>query len=806
LSAATVTVRATDQFGRAIDRSFTLTVAAVAWSITENGADATVNSYPLVPGEPDWDVEGGDSITINAVPGNADFVVSFEASDFTDNELALGEYTVRVHAPNNVTGLTEDVAYRFHALQNPGPEIEIAAPAGIDAQFSAVNADGWSATYSSPPTFDPVGDPEVFTVTREGFDATGTATTLNEDLTVMARIREPYPDETDLTADQVSLSDFIYADDVVFGATNNSTRPYPKPIALWLHHDRERITSSSYTLRLAVAHAHARNGRPVAAVKFQLSDGTTIVEQTVSAMSVIEYASGLSVPHFAATMNTSTLNAAAELTVNAIIYPWIGAAFDISTDADTYPSPNLCTLRFLNDRTGSYGTAYAYVDSVSGNDGTGVTSPTASTAAASPYATISAAVTAVRTYNNANFSRNNAGGGIVRLVEGTHNHQAIRTPAGTTTWPLVIEAADPTKVATTIYLAPSSSSSNGMPDHIIFRNLTLRKQGASIIAFDNGATTAAPVMVFQGCDFDINGTPYYAAWIYRTGRGYLIECTGDNVGEGAPFSTVYKAMASIGCTSAGALLDGVYNAVGNISGPIPGLFSRGVSGSMPAGAGQFFGWNLLSKGSTSTPPITINLAVGDRGLAIVGNIVEAWGTLSVQALLVSGDGNTTAAQNVVIQGNTVVGQRFNGFYVDTAVNAVKSGYVAQNVFQKLNIKGDVFATTSTSVGNWPARYKVGWFKNAALQADNGTATGAYSAASWLGEIAGLGEVTGSDATPLDADWVNDQSNNGGDAGGGDYTPGPSSALPTITAAEALFSHDLYGNAIGAGSHIGAIAA
>jgi parallel beta-helix repeat protein len=164
-------VRATDQFGRVIDRTFTLTVAAAVWSITENGADATVNSYPLAPGEPAWDIEGGAAITVNAVPGNAGFVVSFDAADFTDNEIALGEYTVRVHAANNVTGLTEDVAYRFHALQNPGPEVAIDTATVPDA-----TADFGALTRSGAGGFqivDALGDPITGASDAGGGTATG---------------------------------------------------------------------------------------------------------------------------------------------------------------------------------------------------------------------------------------------------------------------------------------------------------------------------------------------------------------------------------------------------------------------------------------------------------------------------------------------------------------------------------------------------------------------------------------------------------------------------------------------------------
>ncbi len=84
----------------------------------------------------------------------------------------------------------------------------------VVSAVSAVNADGWSVTYPTPPAgFDPVAAPERLTVTRAGFDAAGAAVTVAEAVTLMARVRQPYPNQNSLTADRVALSDFIHAGD-----------------------------------------------------------------------------------------------------------------------------------------------------------------------------------------------------------------------------------------------------------------------------------------------------------------------------------------------------------------------------------------------------------------------------------------------------------------------------------------------------------------------------------------------------------------------------------------------------------------
>ena len=200
----------------------------------------------------------------------------------------------------------------------------------------------------------------------------GAPAVVTDVLTVMSRVREPWPDDQTWTPSDVALSDVVYAGDAVLGVVNGSAAAYPKPQALWLNHDRDVAEGPTFTARLAVAHAHARKGRPVAAVRFTATDGTTTVETLVTAMSVASYsASGLSVPHFAGDLDFSALAPGALVTVDAEIRPWVGPAFTVSTDAEAYPSVNLTVLKVLNDFDGSYGRAYAYVDPGAGNDGPG---------------------------------------------------------------------------------------------------------------------------------------------------------------------------------------------------------------------------------------------------------------------------------------------------------------------------------------------------------------------------------------------------------------------------------------------------
>ncbi|MGV8949678.1 MAG: hypothetical protein ACOH2M_01145 [Cypionkella sp.] len=652
------------------------------------------------------------------------------------------------------------------------------------ANFQSVNADGWSVTYASPPTFNPLGSPEAVTVTRSGYDTSGAVVAVVDDLICMSRIRLPYPNQASLSADQVALSDFIYAGETISGSpVNNSARAYPKPVSMWLNHDREVAKASTHTLRLAVAHGYARNGKPVAAVKFIVSDGTTTVEQLVSAMSLKAYtASGMSVPHYAAAMDLSTLAQGALLTVDAIIYPWVGVPFQISVDADAYPSVNLTTLRLLNDRTGAYGTAYAYVDATLGNNGTAVTSSNPATAAAAPYATIAAAATAITAYNSANFGRStDAGGGIIRLVEGVHTHaSSFKTSGASLSIPLVIEAADLSKTATTVLQDNTTGVTNGTPVMLKLKGLTLRKQGASITFIDSSSGSSGR-LICEDCIWDLNGKSSYAAWVYRVGIFTQINCSG-YAGQPAAFGTSYKTSIAIGCANCTA--DSTYHVVGCKGG---GLQAKSASGSMPATAGMFLGWSTCYASSGGNRIVGIDVPQGARGCAVVGCTFESWGTHNAAVMQMAADNNTMAVENCIVMGNTIIGDRANLLYLETG-NAEKSGFIKFNVFRNMNIKSDVFASNGADIGNWSARYKAGWSHNYAPQyASNGAG---YSATQWLGEIPSLGEIVG--GMP---NYTADRSHDGDNTGLGDYAPLAGSSIPLIPAGKAPWPFDFKGQAI-----------
>ncbi|MDE3239689.1 MAG: hypothetical protein KGN33_12080 [Paracoccaceae bacterium] len=696
-----------------------------------------------------------------------------------------------------LAGVAARVQIRAVNAMGAGPwsPAQVVTPSTLAPQtpVTAIAEAGWQATYPAPPTLDPVAAPEVLAVRRQGFDATGQPVAVDETVTLMARVRLPYPDQATLTADQVALSDFIHAPDAIGGVTNGSTLAYPRPICCWLTPDMGRATGPTYPVRLAVAHAYARQGRPVACVKFIVSDGSATVEQTVSAMTSRAFASGLHMPYFEAALDLSTLAPGALCTVDAVIYPWVGEAYRASVDGAAYPSINFTVLKLLNDRDGSFGTGYAYVDVAGGSDAAGVVSGLAATAASAPFQTVAGAATAIKAFNSAQFGRAEAGGGVIRLQPGTHQHSGFAA-AGASACPLVIEAADPAQRAATIYTDGAVSVSGGFPGKVTLRNLTLRKGGAATVFLDTGAgpTTMDRQMVFEAVAFDRNGQASYGAWLYRPGRCWMVDCTGDPAAALGIYGNVVKEIVLIGCNFPGQTATAVYNALAS---RLSWACDMAPTTAMEMPQGQMFHHCFLSQTSTAMKAFLVNNAVGPAGLALAGCVLEATAGATSPALSFSADSVTAPVQNVLCIGNTVVGARSNWLYNETGSVAVaKTGWQRFNVHTDHNTKTDIFGLNGALTGNWPAVHNVGSRANVALQGDS-AGKSACGVGVWLGEVAALGDVSGSDVAPVVADWVNDQSFAGGKGGQGDYTPGALNALPRIPAGLAPYPVDQAGRSL-----------
>lgn len=709
----------------------------------------------------------------------------------------------------------------------------------VDGDITSVEilSDGWSAdvtikgwgTDAGSITYDdgldasnvPTASTPTISTTSKSWTAGGVETTVGRTLYARQATRNPGLSTLDETASgddliiRVALSHFVYSGDTVgafnFPAgwannggdsnassgtcTSSSIRGYEKPIAQWVNHDEDWATSSSYTVEMVATHAHAQQGQGVRAIKFTATDdAANSASVTVSSESVKSYtASGFSCPVYSGSLDLSGLDQGDLLTIDATIYPWVGDSFTLSTDADTYPSPNLTTMRVLNDRTGAYGTVYAYVDGVGGS---GAVSETPATAATTPFDTIANAASAIQTYNNSNFSRNNVSGGIIRLTAATHVHSSFSARA-VGEIPLIIEAADAANKATTIYQDAGASVSNGFPDKFKLKDITLQKNGASVIFVDTAAAISSTnICVFENCDFDINGQTRYGAWVYRVGRIYASECTGDDCGQFTAFGTVAKSLLMQGCNVDGGLdLSIPYLILA--SKDLDSRFTKpsGNAGN-PDAKGMFVGWSHIGNATNGEQIITVDSAIDSRGIAKVGNVIEQYGGTTNAAWYCNADTDSDkASDNIIDISNTVVGSRTNWLYDSAgATHPEKIGCYKYNYDYLWNTKSDLFPTIDAArVGNWTEIYHVGNEYNVFSEgSSNGTTFGDNQ---WMGQIAGIGFKTGSSGTPVDADFTSDASNQGTGLGNGDYSLGVSTQLVQIPSGKAPFAYDHKGTAL-----------
>ena len=417
-----------------------------------------------------------------------------------------------------------------------------------------------------------------------------------------------------------------------------------------------------------------------------------------------------------------------------------------------------------------------------------------------------AAAAAISTFNAANFGRANASGGVIRLVAGTHVFSTFSSVA-VADIPLVIEAADAGAQATTIFQDAGVTINNGCADRLHFRNLTLRRGATGNLVFLDSAAGpgSGNMMVFENVAFHDGGFgSYYSGWIYRPGRTWMHECT-SNI-AGSPLGVLATSNKVVNMTG-GTLAPGgiTYNAAGVYSLSATSSDSNIGVGDREVAKGRFIGFSFLARNDTANPVVQATAATGPEGFAMVGCVIEDIDGTTSPAVSLWADNNTAPVQNILVQGCTVTGQRVNFLYQDTGtVRVDKSGSVRFCAFDTINTKTDVFGTNGNLTGNWPAAFHVGWRANAfRAGSDSGDVPGAGE---WIGELAALGEAIGTNAAPISFAFADDRGGTG--TGGGNYTPGAGSAMPTIPAGMAPWSHDQLGRPIAddGSARVGAIMA
>lgn len=651
----------------------------------------------------------------------------------------------------------------------------------ISALFTNVNADGWSVDYASPPTFNPAGSPEQFTVTRAGYNSSGAPITFTENLICTQRIRQPFPNHATLTADQVALSDYIYSTDVVTGATNGSTEVSPKAVANWALPGNQ-LVGNTVRLEVVAFHRDGRAGEQVAAVEFRATDGTTTVTQIVSASSILGHPGDrFPVIGYACDMDISTLANPATITVNAKIFPFVGAAASVLDSADNSGLRAFSPLKFRRDTVRFAAPFYAYVDNVAGNNTTGAVNTNAATAKAAPCQTIAGAINRAITVNGT------CDGLILRLMAGD---QALTSGLITAARTLsdgaeVIIERDPDSaqsacVATLplVSFRPRLGAAGGQ---LRFRDVTLRRTAAGDFV---GEATSHLIVVFDRMTFDNAG---FAAALYSpntsgewlgatitspanslTSAGLRDHLMWRGVQVGAASINI-EAWLILGCdfTSLAGLTNG----------------SKSPSGSIIA-FNRFIGFDTgIQYGSTV-------------GAAVVQNVFETTRTTTTFTIQFA---DTGTHHHCIVQHNTVAGfftvGRSNLFYDQTAApTSSKLHSVRGNIFNQINTKGDRFDSNGALLGNWQFLFGVGCYGQFSMfiDAQSGGIGGSFAQA-----YPGLGAKIGTSNTvrqdPLFVDYEGVTSGPTAGLGGGNYALQAGSPAKGMLNKTAL-KFDMAGNA------------
>jgi hypothetical protein len=572
---------------------------------------------------------------------------------------------------------------------------------GTAARFSAANADGWTAAYAAPPTFDPVGAPEQFSVQRAGFTTAGTPTTYADLMTVTRRLRQVYPNQAVLTPGTAALSDYVYAGDTITGAANNSAEQSPKPVANWVMQDRI-VVGNTVALEIAAFHREARGGEQVACVEFSATDGTTTVTQKVSASVVSGRASDRNaVIVHRCDLDISGLANPAVITCNAKVYPWRGTAAAVRDSAASAVAREFSPRVFTRNTARAAAPPLAYV-ATTGNDATGVVSTVAATARATPFLTVLGAIKGLKAATGVTGGR--IDGCEVRLGAGSFaagSLAATDVTGGIQDNAVVTITRDPTAAKSAAVLTFGAAAFRTRFPWLRIADCTVLRTG--LLAFQG---EAAPQLMLTLDDVIFDNANNNAS-ILNNSHVSVFGCDLLNAGS-SPFSAAtYEVRVVRGMQNTGGATIENWLLVGSrLTGGshASGLLTAGTRSSN----GAICAYNYLSGYRPTYGSIAEMMAC-----AVVQNVIEFFSATSNTGLSVSPDSGVTNTSHVVLFHNTVAGFFNNGrsnlFYDETPGTARTHRLLAAkgNIQVSVNNKGDVFLLDGTRTGNWPYLYGVG---------------------------------------------------------------------------------------------------
>lgn len=651
------------------------------------------------------------------------------------------------------------------------------------------------------------------TRTVETFDSTGTPTTAQKTVYGTIQKRQAYPneasaDETVSGSDvyiRIALLEPIYAGDTnlllymesgvytesstpnnaVSGlsVTNNGTLGYFPVIANFSTpiHGRtvglneltgERDESGYLEVRVKAYHRDGFSGKPCSVVKItgtgQTSAYSTSVYVTDMTVDQPSYDDALPIAEYIGLLPTAGFTQGELVDIDFEAYPSIGdTAFSTVTQALTYfmPTSHAVTQTVICDRTGGYGTAVAVVDGTSGDDGTGVVTNITLFDDQNPpaaFATVGGAATAMRAYNNSNYSRDQYGG-IIYMQAGSYAFTG-GSVTGTTSPNYTVITPFP-GVARSAVSITSQATDDAIGTYLMFNNITINSSSTTLV---NGSA----YVWFHKCNFVLTGTTQQ----YTVGIQYFTGNTISSLNQGFISYATRETYTFVRGNSISTISEYclAHVVIGNrsTSGRIT-MYDYYTGKPLDKMTGIIVAENWLQ---LDTDARLVDMGTDDFGENLIGhafvnNIFEK-PTVGVSPLFwLSGDDSSIAARNnMIVWNNVMVGQRANVAYNDNILNGVgaapRYGWSLKgNYFDDFNIVTDVDAH-----GGTPDGVRTG---NHSIIHGCGLASNIYgesigAAGDYLPDFPGLKSQKGTAVSPIDPLFVDNQSGSGSGGGNGDY--------------------------------------
>lgn len=575
---------------------------------------------------------------------------------------------------------------------------------------------------------------------------------------------------------------------------NNSQWEPPKPGGRWISIPFQRVTTSTFSVEMVAAHRHAQQGRTVRAVKFDLLDSANTLRDSVTVTAMtrsVELPNLPAVPCYRATLSLAGIPDGTPCRVRATIYPWLGEAWVSDVDGEAWPSPNAGNLPFVADVGGTWGNLFAAV-STAGTDASGAVALTEASARATPFRTFNAALSAIRSYNNANRGRNNVDGAEIVIETGSYiglfNFTNVSAFGSTTAdaaraWCTFRPASGVTGIVldgSTLQKSPPSLTRVVGGGITIQRSGTVGSNNASLFVGPDTATTGTPTHAvvldgvgLSGTDLAAHTTPVVMGIGFAWFRN--LTWTGANAAI-TNFSVQRQMNVQVaGCNLTNCGRVHAYFVVGSrFDGTL--LFDPTSQPGAARITSRWVGWWAVEAYRQTEACYHLSNAHNSGGFAVLC-LLERSGTDQAQPLMSqSADSNIVPVPEAINLCNTVIGSRTNQLYQDTGTALIlKNGVNIGCVHQNRNNKSDYFPPASAArIGNWRFRFGGDCHSNRTLEGSaNGTGFGPDS---WLGERAEANSLYNIGRTGI---FVADASANGTTLGNGDYRPAPGGPLVNV---------------------------